>query len=776
MKIGPKMGLGFGAITGVTAILGITAYVMFRNVDLEVDDLSTHSLPVVQHSTGVERSAYECILQEKNYVIKPAEETHALARKNVGELQASLSKIDEIAARYGDTALADQSKEVRKVAGQWIGLYDQGVEAIKGSKAAEKTMMELGETVAQKANDYIEAKNLEYSVSTGALAAVNRILTAAYGTRMYEKEYRVEPTDEHLKGLQAQMRAIRESLRELGDSNPDEAEAKQISAAQSSLGEYETAFVAWKDLHAQVLTRHEGVEISNASASQGLDQRIASLSEVMDKAGDKLINVADQYQKTKAKRTELIADSVFMVSDIAQLVPTARLTSRRYMMTQDPTVFLQLMNQLKSLQKLYADLRKLATSQFDRTCIDEAAKATQDYEGACRLWATKDDELRKKILPEMSRIGSQVLKTAQAAEIDAWKDSSASSDKVVSIVGSSKTISIVSMIIGCALGIMIAMAITRSIVPPLRQGVEFSGKIAAGDLRQTLSIRRDDEIGQLALSMNAMAEGLKANMGAIASNAQSLNLASERLGAVSTQVSSAAEETANQAGVVSAAAEQVSRNVGTVATSAEEMNASIREISKNATEAAKVAEHAAEVAERTNITVSKLGDSSVEIGNVIKVITSIAEQTNLLALNATIEAARAGEAGKGFAVVAGEVKELAKQTAKATDEIGSKIKTIQQDTVGAVDAIREISSIIAQINQLQAIIATAVEEQAATTNEISKNVNEAATGVGEIAKNIGTVSVAAKGTTEGAGQTAAAAQELARLASSLQAVVDKFSL
>lgn len=338
--------------------------------------------------------------------------------------------------------------------------------------------------------------------------------------------------------------------------------------------------------------------------------------------------------------------------------------------------------------------------------------------------------------------------------------------------GISLVLFLASLIITLAVSYLIAKSVSRS-VGVLQEAVQA---ISGGSLNYQIQIEGRGEISDLARSFSKMTFDLRNLVSRIQDNSKQIATASEELSASSQQMSANSEEAERLASNVSSASEQTNRNVHTVATSAEEMSATFKEISKDVQKATEITSKAVTVAESTNATITKLGESSQEIGKVIKVITSIAQQTNLLALNATIEAARAGEAGKGFAVVANEVKDLAKKTAKATEEIGQRIGAIQNDTREAVSAIDEIGKVIGQINEISTTIAGALEEQAATTNEISRNVAEAAKGTSEVAQSIGGVVTASKGTAEGAANVLSASKSLAKMGSELASMVSRFDI
>ncbi|MBL8025992.1 MAG: methyl-accepting chemotaxis protein [Fibrobacteres bacterium] len=490
-------------------------------------------------------------------------------------------------------------------------------------------------------------------------------------------------------------------------------------------------------------------------------------------------------------------------------------------------VIMSVSNSQGTLQKILrekdGDLLEQYIAEYDSLLIS-ADKYIGLVNGAASSIFVEDlDDLKNvnKSLTEKALIGEQAIAqelfvekssplfTKTIVDINAFRDESEAAQKAVSdkSIGRINSLFVISFLIMTILSIAVLFfgrSLSASVSVPLNRTTELLKDISEGngDLTKRMDVRSEDEIGKLSTYFNAFMAKLQGIVKEVSNNTSTLSTASEEMSAVSQQIGASAEEMSAQSQSVSAsteqssanirsisaAAEQMSGSVNTVATAIEEMSASLNEVSKNCQKESLVAAKADVEAKSTQAHMEKLGVAAKQIGKVVEVINDIADQTNLLALNATIEAASAGEAGKGFAVVANEVKELARQTSQATDEIRNQVNSMQGSTAEAVKAIESITKIIEEINVISQTIVSAVEEQSATVqeiartmggassaaNEIARNVGESAKGMQEISSNITGVNQAAKDTASGVSQIRSSADDLAKLSAGLKRIVDQF--
>ena len=394
-----------------------------------------------------------------------------------------------------------------------------------------------------------------------------------------------------------------------------------------------------------------------------------------------------------------------------------------------------------------------------------SAKATDPASKAAKTLLADDDQ-------RANEVGQQITdKRALLTDLvdKAVEHTNAKSTSVKTIVATTLVVAVV--LLGA-----IGWALVRTVRRALYGLRDRMTDIAAGegDLTARLAEDASDETGEVARAVNQFIARVQDVIRQMAGAADTLDGSVQTLSAMTAQMSANADETSSQAVTVTHAADDVSRNVSTLSAGSEQMSASIREISINASEAAQVATTAVGIAATARDTVADLSNATAEIGDVVKLITTIAEQTNLLALNATIEAARAGESGKGFAVVASEVKDLAQETAKATDDITQRVTAIQSGTNAAVQAISTISDIVGKISDFSTTIASAVEEQTATTSEMTRSVTDAASSATQIAANITNVSSGAASTSEAANEASRTTQTVATVVGDLKTTVGQF--
>jgi methyl-accepting chemotaxis protein len=360
-----------------------------------------------------------------------------------------------------------------------------------------------------------------------------------------------------------------------------------------------------------------------------------------------------------------------------------------------------------------------------------------------------------KLLTDLSNLHKQLAQEEEKNALSTLKTS-----RIIMIV-----ITLASFIVAVLLGMFISVNVIQK---PLKEFIKVFKKVTSGDLTVKAEVKSKDEIGELSNYLNDLVDSIRTQMKNILDKTNIINSASKGLLGISDESLTASNNLLSKTHEAASSSEQISANISTVSSSSEEMVSSVREIAKNTTTAAKITKEATDKANSASVVMNRLGTSSTEIGNIVKVITTIAEQTNLLALNATIEAARAGEAGKGFAVVADEVKNLAKETAKATEDITNKIKMIQDDSSNAIQVIKEIIDITSQVSDISNSIASAIEEQSVTSSEINRNLTEASKGTVTVAESNTSIASTANEYVKISSQVKESATDLQNLANELE--------
>jgi len=431
-----------------------------------------------------------------------------------------------------------------------------------------------------------------------------------------------------------------------------------------------------------------------------------------------------------------------------------------------------------------ADLRQLSAVAPDAAAKAESARLSSDIAGYDQFAARVQAAFAAKDLRTAARIQTvDNSASSDAIMADAGKAqarAAAAAAQALSLVQGRQRV--VLWISGLTAGVVAMIPLlllwlfARVILRPIRAVALVLDEVAQGDLTGQVEVHGRDEIAQMGSALNVAIASVRETVSAIETSSETLQRASAELLGLSGEIKTSAERTAAEAGTAAESADVVSGNVQAMASSGEQMQAAIGEISSNASQAADVAATAVQLAADTGTVVDHLTASSTEIRNVVQLITSIAEQTNLLALNATIESARAGEAGKGFAVVAGEVKELARETAHATEDISRRIDSLQADSGNVVSAISQISEVIGRISGFQSTIAAAVEEQSATAQLTSTNVSTAAENVTGIAGSISRVAAETTHTAAQVSEQEAAARRLSVMAEQLSATVTHFRI
>jgi methyl-accepting chemotaxis protein len=811
--IGKRIVFGFAATTLIAIILGVTGYIMFARVSGEVNTLSQHALPAVQHSTGVERSAFECILEEKNYVLDKKEEIHQKAKKKVAELMGNLDKVDKVAAQFNDTALGKKSKEVRQIVTQWAELYEKGVVSIQDNSAGETTMNAKGQLVGDEASAYMASKKTEYMEAKNALAVVNRINALALETRMNEKGYMLYKEQKYFDVITKNIADLLKCYDDLEKLHPDATEQKQIADARKATQDYYTAAKAWVEIQKTTVIAESVMQKTHAGVLNIYAEFIAQKEKDVKSATNEVVR--NNYSQMLA-----------IGSTISDYANAAVISSKNYMLDGKAESWQGVTTNIDELLRVYASLRKLTEEDKDRQQIAAAEKATQDYLAAAKSWVDSDKQLKTAAVT--MNTGGEVVGSAAAAYQAA---KTGRTDKVAEAVFIVANIAQEAMTTRlnekgyilnqdpkywtalnehiAALDKLYKELRQVSLTAEDQQRIERADKatqeylVAAkawvtndNQLRQVI-LPQMKTIGETVIANAQTAENdawknsndSSASVAGIVLSSKAIILVALIIGlvvgilcsilitrsitvpikAVADTIASGANQTTAAASQVSSASQSLAEGASEQAASLEETSSSLEEMSsmtkRNAESANKVkslgsqARQAGDTAmgemQSMSVAMNDIKSSSDDIAKIIKTIDEIAFQTNILALNAAVEAARAGEAGAGFAVVADEVRNLAQRCAQAAKETATKIEDSVQKSANGV--------------QISAKVAISLEEIVNKARQVDELAGEVATASVEQSQGIEQVNTAVSQMDKVTQSNAANAEESASAAEELNA-------
>ena len=832
MKLAMKLTLGFGVVVAILVVLGVTGYLMFSKVNTNVEDLGKNNLPSVKHSTGVEREAFNCILQEKNYILTKDDKFHDTVKKNLGDLFGNLDKVDAVAKEYNNTALADKSREVRKISTDYGKLYDDGVAAFKSNGAGATLMQDKGQLVSDEARGYLAAKKAEYLEAKDALAIVNDINANALDTRMNEKAYMIYKDAKYFKAIETNIGELLTAYDQLEKLHPDSGELKQIADARKATKDYFEAAKLWV-----------AKEKSSVEATAVMEKTSQA---VIDNANAFIDNKMKDYKAaigtTKTDEAARAYNLIVVCNKVLDYANLAIIFSKKYMLESKPEYWKNVTSNIDELNKVFAELRKSTNDEKDLKMIETAEKATAEYLAAAKAWVDNDTQM-KAAATTMDNGGQTVGKAAA--------DYLAAKQKMVNTVADA--VFVVSAIDQTAYRIRLREK-EYMLAPNEKTWTDMTGLLADlnklyGDLSKVSTTEIDKQriekatkataeyagaakswvdndaklrteilpqmkkIGESVLATAQSAENDawgKADvsnttvMGVVASSkviivivllvgaivgfgaafgvTRSITTALNR---VIAGLSSGAEQVTAASGQVASASQQMAQGASEQASSLEETSASLEEMASmtnqnadNANQANVVAKQAAQLAEtgvesmkEMQLAIDRIKNSASETAKIIKTIDEIAFQTNLLALNAAVEAARAGEAGKGFAVVAEEVRNLARRSAEAAKNTADLIEGSQKNADAGVKVTAEVAKNLAGIKENAGKVATLIAEIAAASKEQSQGIGQVTTAVAEMDKVVQQNAANAEESASAAEELSSQAEEVNGMVSELSAMV-----